>query len=280
MIEVSIELGERTHEVLRCSVRVDRFYVRLASRWIALVSASFCAGGRNEARTAFSAQRTISRGGQVERGRGGAVVLADVAAEVRGIVAVDRDARRPRAAACAKLCSRRSLTTHSLRFDSGHTVSGICFAHEPLDERGILVAAHAVIDALDARADRAPRGCTRPGLPRRRGRPCAGRARAPARTRARTCSADCRARRSRARRRRIRARNGSAGSSVANASSSERWRRKHRISSRRDAVALVRVVPSRRAGRRSRPPSGCRARCGSADRRTARRGRRCRRARA
>ena len=44
---------------------------------------------------------------------------------------------------------RSRSTTRSFTFDSGHTVSGDPLAREPLDQRRVLDAAHAVVDALD-----------------------------------------------------------------------------------------------------------------------------------
>ena len=61
------------------------------------------------------------------------------------IVTATPGAQQAREVVVAQLAS----TTRSLTFDSGHTVSGICVARELGDQRRILVAAHAVVDALD-----------------------------------------------------------------------------------------------------------------------------------
>ena len=160
------------------------------------------------------------------------------------------------ARAAWRSCARaRSSTTHSLRFDSGHTVSGICSRTSRSTSARILVAAHAVIDALDLeqveRLADVRGGAFLAGV----------RDRAQAEARA-PCEHALELRRRVAALAGVeadadeaRSRNGSAASSVANASSSERWRRKHRISSDGDAVAALARRPSRRAGRRSRPRS-------------------------
>ena len=84
-----------------------------------------------------------------------------------------------------KWCSRRSSTDAQLEVRERAHRERDPFATSAFDERGILVAADAVIDALGRAGGRAPRGCSRAGLPRRRGRRCAGRAsRALANTRA------------------------------------------------------------------------------------------------
>jgi hypothetical protein len=88
------------------------------------------------------------RGGEIERRGDGAIVLADVAAEVRRIVGVDRHGHAL-AQQRGEVVLREILHDAQLEVRQRAHGERDAVAHEPRHERRILVAAHAVIDALD-----------------------------------------------------------------------------------------------------------------------------------
>ena len=200
-------------------------------------------------------------------------VVGDVAAEVRGVVGVDGDAEARARSMREQGGPRACRTPASFTFDERADGERDLLGHQPVDQRGVLDAAHAVIDARDVeQVERLPDVLGRALLAgvRDRQEPLGAR---PVEHGANFDRAGCRPRPSRARPPVIASRYGERRlERRPSRRPALRWRRKHRIS--RDVMPSSRSpVGERRGdavddGRRT----GRRGRCASAGRRRSRRG--------
>ena len=162
--------------------------------------------------------------------RGGAVIVVHIAAEIGGIVRVDRGAQARRAA--SRRSDAPSMSGDDAELEVGERADGErhLLAREPLGQRRVLERAVAVVEPVDLEdVERLVDISGRPFLAGM-GDALEARARRRRRRPGRTSPADGRARRYRARPPRSGRARASACSSVAKAASSSRWRRKQRIS--------------------------------------------------
>ena len=157
---------------------------RAANSSTSLIHRPFASGARKLDSKEFFASRTICSRDRSRASLARAVVLGHVAAEIRRIVGVDRDAEPALEKRPSGYAARATGKTPSRTLESGHTVSGTRRAASSSTSAGS--SAHRTPWSMRRTpSTRALRGCTPAGPPRRRARPAGTRS---ARARAKTAS--------------------------------------------------------------------------------------------